>query len=106
MTTMTANPADIARALSEEQRRLFMDASSIYGRGRMETPRAYRSGVRVSSLTFRKLYRMGLIEQWPPFLTDVGLAVRDHLLHRPTANDASTDRNQATVDGCGKEIEK
>lgn len=25
--------------------------------------------------------------------------------HRPTANDASTDRNQATVDGCGRKVE-
>lgn len=99
------NPADIARALSEAQRRLITAASTIYGRGRLEVSRYHVSGRRVSTLTFRTLGRLRLIERWPPFLTPLGLAVRDHLLNCPTASDASTDRTPATVDGCGRKVE-
>lgn len=116
------NPADIARALSEAQR-LHEDLTDNWD--------AFCSGdppphPRDEPDFPQCLEAHGFVELVPvdddalehPFaseiglepggmmwqLTPLGLAVRDHLLHRPTS-DASTDRNQATVGGCGKEIE-
>jgi hypothetical protein len=82
---MTANPADIARALSEAQREAVF------------APNGYHD-----PNTIRSLRNKGIIQNCR--LTDFGVQVRDYLLHRPTI-DASTDRNQAKVVRCGKEIE-
>lgn len=105
------NPADIARALSEAQRRLVI-ASEPGGYGRDDCA----TGVEIRGAqyrTARSLERIGVgVYTYGSDFSDLyfntddlGLAVRDCLLHRPTANDASTDRTPATVDGCGKGIE-
>lgn len=89
------NPADIARALSEAQRRMLIALEN-------SQPKEFSLGLPGLALIDNGLAFVN--ELGARHLTDRGHAVLKHV-HRPTANDASTDRNQATVGGCGKGIE-
>lgn len=89
------NPADIARALSEGQKDWLTSECRFADGCAIEDGNPIWDG----------LAKLGLSEYWTDRLTPLGLAVRDHLLHRPTASDASTDRTPATVDGCGRKVE-
>lgn len=107
------NPADIARALSEAQRRAIPFLTSEW-----QSPYDLkRLGQKGGFTVLEALHRRGIADerqdrgsmfmphtQYKYRLTDFGLQVRDYLVHRPTI-DASTDRNQAKVVRCGKEIE-
>lgn len=105
-----ANHADIARALSEAQRRLVIASEpGGYGRDDCATGVEIRGAQYRTARSLEKLgvgvYSYGSDFQDLYFNTDdLGLAVRDYLLHRPTI-DASTDRNKAKVVRCGKGIE-
>lgn len=109
------NPADIARALSEDEKLWlsvmsdleWMPAYAISHRcghlsGRGSSGFMTRNENRPNPL-IESRSQIGSQSKWYR-LTPLGLAVRDYLLHRPTI-DASTDRNQAKVVRCGKEIE-
>lgn len=89
------DPADIARALSEAQRRMLIALEN-------GKPREFPLGLPGMALIDNGLAFVN--ELGARHLTDWGHAVLKHV-RRPTANDASTDRNQATVVRCGKEIE-
>ena len=91
-------PADIARALSEAQRDALCGKFSFASIVDQEIGEAglYEMG----------LWKRGRIRRGESIRTHLGDNVRQLIQrHRPTANDASTDRNQATVGGCGKGIE-
>lgn len=89
------NPAEIARALSEAQRRMLIALEN-------SQPKEFSLGLPGLALIDNGLAFVN--ELGVRHLTDRGRAVLKHV-HRPTASDASTDRNQATVVRCGKEIE-
>lgn len=115
------NPADIARALSEAQRSVILALGSERDFGYKSFKHLgaelgiSRDDIAATVLPLKRVfgllsYAIGLVKEDGTLygsgyaLNDSGLAVRDYLLHRPTS-DASTDRNQATVGGCGKGIE-
>lgn len=88
------NPADIARALSEAQRRMLIALEN-------GQPKEFSLGLPGLALIDNGLAFVN--ELGARHLTDWGHAVLKHV-HRPTI-DASTDRNQAKVVRCGKGIE-
>lgn len=90
------NPADIARALSEAQRRKLIELEN-------GQPREFSLGLPGLALVDNGLAFVN--ELGARHLTDFGHAVLKHV-PRPTASDASTDRTPATVDGCGRKVEE
>ena len=65
--------AKIARGLSKAQREAVLCAVNSM------IPSHYKTAIRISSPTFQRLSRVGIIPIWPPRLTPLGLAVRAEL---------------------------
>lgn len=76
----TQDVAEIAGKLSMAQRRAVIEAKVTIG-GDWRVGPLYRSRVRVSAPTLRRLEDFGLTSpRWPPCLTALGLQVRAYLL--------------------------
>lgn len=95
------NPADIARALSEDDEQpIGVAYKAMLDRG----------GVFQSTMNGHGIHISAKVE-WQDAKTLARLLVflsefmPDNPLPRPTASDASTDRTPATVDGCGRKVE-
>lgn len=76
----TQDVAEIAGKLSMAQRRAVIEAKVTIG-GDWRVGPLYRSRVRISLPTFRRLEDFGLVDaKWPPYLTALGESVRAYLL--------------------------